>query len=246
MNPVDLMNRIARLCLGLALLLFVGAGAIWLLQRPLFDIRRIEVRFDAQSDRHVGAAEVRAAMRGRLKGNFFTMSLVDAQRTFETIPWVASASVRRVWPDRLRVTLREHRPLGIWNGGMVVSDEGRLFSAPPSVAARGGPLVAFEGPEQSAADAVMRYREFSAVLAPLGLSVAAVQVSDRGSWSLRTDAAQRVQLGRDDPVGAVAQRLALVVQHYPAVEARLGAAPARIDARYPNGFAAAAAGDKKR
>jgi cell division protein FtsQ len=231
----------ARALLAAALALAAGGAALWLAQRPWFDLRRIEVRGDL---RHVSSAAIRAAVAGRLRGNFFTMRLDEAQRVFETVPWVAAASVRRAWPDRLVVTLTEHRALGVWGDGRILSDRGRLFVANVAEAELYGPLPEFDGPAEFAAEAARRFYEFSALLAPLALTIDAVRISERAAWSLETSAGEaagpRFELGRDDPPGRLAERVAAIVAHYPLVLARLPGPPARIDARYPNGFAAAA------
>ena len=36
-----------------------------------------------------------------------------------------------MWPDRLLVTLTEHRALGVWEDGRLLSDRGELFVANP-------------------------------------------------------------------------------------------------------------------
>lgn len=237
MSGVRAMNSAAALLAGAAVALLLGAAALWVAQRPAFDFERIEVRGDL---RHVSQASVRTALAGRLRGNYFTLSLREARSAFESAPWVAAASVRRVWPDRLRVTLTEHRALGVWNDGRLLSDTGVLFTANPAEAEVYGALVDFAGPASWAPQAARRYREFVDVLAPLALEVAAVRVSARASWSLRTTEGQVFELGRDEPVGRVSERLRWVAASYPLVVAQLNAAPARIDARYSNGFAAAA------
>jgi len=229
----------ARLCFGLALLLAAGTAAAWVAQRPAFDIARIEVRGSGGELRHVSAAAVRAAIAGRLRGNFFTMRLPEARRLFESVPWVAAASVRREWPNRLVVTLTEHRALGVWSDGRILSDAGRLFVANVAEAEVHGPLVEFEGPPQAAPAAARRYAEIEAALAPLAIDIVRVTVSERASWSLAAAGGQRIELGRDDPPGRLSERLALVAASYPLMRAKFGAAPARIDARYPNGIAAA-------
>jgi len=212
-----------------------GGGAAWLAQRPRFDFHRIEVAGDL---RHVSRAAIRGAIAGRLAGNFFTMRLGDARAVFETLPWVASASVRRVWPNRLVVTLVERRALGIWSDGRVLSDAGVLFYANPGEAELDGPQVEFSGPPRLAADAVEKLRDFRAALGAMPATVVAIDISDRASWTLRTSAGQAVDLGRDDPPGSVQARLATIVASYPTVVAQLSGPPTRIDARYSNGFAA--------
>jgi len=234
-----LMELAARLCFGLALLVAAGTAVAWVAQRPAFDFLSIEVRASEGELQHVSQATVRSAIARQLAGNFFTMRLDDARRVFETVPWVAGASVRRVWPDRLLVTLTEHRALGVWSDGRVLSDDGRLFVANIAEAEIYGPLVSFDGPSQYAAEAVRRFREFSTLLAPLSIEVAAMSVSERASWSLRAADGQKIELGRDDPPGRVRERIELITASYPQMLAKFGAPPARIDARYPNGLAAA-------
>ena len=238
MTGVRLMNFAALAALLLATVLLLSAAVRWAAQRPAFDFKRIEVRGDLQ---HVTAASVRAAIAGRLKGNYFTIRLDEARRLLETVPWVAQASVRRIWPNRLQVTLREHRALGAWNDGRLLSDRGELFVANVAEAEIYGPLPAFSGPDALARDVATRYYDFAAQLAALSLSVNGIDVSDRRSWAVEASGsglATRVELGREDRAGALQQRLTDVVAAYPMVVARVGGPPARIDARYANGFAA--------
>jgi cell division protein FtsQ len=235
------MEAATRLCLGLALLLAAGTAVAWAAQQPAFDFRRIEVRGSAGELQHVSVTALRSAVAGKLTGNFFTMQLGETRRAFESVPWVAAASVRRVWPDRMVVTLTEHRALGVWSDGRVLSDSGRLFVANAAEAEIYGPLVSFEGPAQLAPEAARRFYAFAAALAPLALEIDAVKVSERASWSLHTAEGPTIELGRDEPAGQIDARLALLGATYPLMLARFGSAPARIDTRYPNGLAAAPA-----
>lgn len=233
------MNRFAAAFAMLAGLIAVGGVLYWVAQRPHFSLRAIEVHGELQ---HVTSASVRAAIAGRLKGNYFTMRLDETRRVLEAVPWVAQASVRRIWPDRLHVTLVEHRALGVWSDGRLLADSGELFVANPAEAEIHGPLPAFEGPAAAAHDAARRYYEFTAMLAPLGMRIAAIDVSERRSWAVDVagvdGAATRLELGRDTDGIALNDRLAQVVAAYPMVAARVGGAPQSIDARYPNGLAA--------
>ena len=233
------MNSLAALFATFAGLIVVIGVLYWIAQRPYFSLRAIEVRGELQ---HVTSASVRAAVAGRLKGNYFTMRLDETRRVLETVPWVAQASVRRIWPDRLHVTLVEHRALGVWGDGRLLSDAGELFVANPAEAEIHGPLPSFEGPAAVARDAARRYYEFAAMLAPLGMRIATIDVSDRRSWAVDVagvDGAEtRLELGRDTDGIALNDRLAQVVAAYPMVAARVGGVPQSIDARYPNGLAA--------
>jgi len=235
-------NRIAGRLLRAAIVISIAGGLLWFAQRPRFDFHRIVVRGDAL---HITRQTLRQATAGRLAGNYFTIDLAAARRVFEAVPWVAQASVRRVWPDRLVVTLTEHRPIGLWSDGRLLSDRGVLFDANPAEAeaaaveaGRAG-LVEFSGPARDAGEAARRLHDFEQTLARCGLAVAAIDVSDRAAWSIQARGGPRLELGRDDPAGTVDRRLAEIVARYPTLVQRLNATPLRIDARYPNGLAVA-------
>jgi cell division protein FtsQ len=235
------MNMAALAAGVIALGLLLVAAARWIAQRPSFDFKRVDVRGDLQ---HVTAASIRAAVAGRLRGNYFTMRIDDTRRLLETVPWVAQASVRRVWPNRLLVTLKEHRALGAWGDGRLLSDSGQLFVANVAEAEIFGPLPEFAGPDAQAREMAARYYDFAALAAPLSLAIDAVDVSERRSWSVHASgpgvASTTLELGRDDPPGSVQRRFADIVAAYPMLSARVGGPPSRIDARYVNGIAAAA------
>ena len=246
MNAIRAMQWATRALLALAALVACGAGALALAQHPQFEFRSIEVRGVAgDAPRHVTEASIRAAIGGRLVGNFFTMPLGETRRLFESVPWVAKASVRRVWPDRLLVTLDEHRAIGLWSDGRVLSDRGRLFVANAAEAELDGVLVSFSGPAALAEVAALRFAEASAVLVPIALTVSAIDVSDRASWSLSTATptgkGPHFALGRDEPAGRLRERLSAIAAAWPMVVAHLDRPPARIDARYATGFTAAPA-----
>ena len=182
------MNLLAALCVALALVAIGAAGFARLAELPKFRLKQIDVRGEL---RHVTPASVRSVLAGRLRGNYFTTRLEDARRLFETVPWVAQASVRRVWPDRLVVTLIEHRALGVWEDGRLLSDNGELFVANPDEAEIYGALPEFSGPPIAAKEAARRFYELSAQFAALSLRIDAIDISDRNAWSLRLSPERR-------------------------------------------------------
>ena len=64
------------------------------------------------------------------------------------MPWVRHASVRRVWPNALAVTLEEYKPLGTWGSDQLVSVDGELFTANQGELEED--LPAFDGPDGTA------------------------------------------------------------------------------------------------
>ena len=239
------MQRVATLLFALTAIVLFAGGAAWISQRPWFDLHRVELRAAEGELRHINANIVRAATVGRLRGNFFTLSLDDARRVFEAVPWVAAVSVRRGWPDQLIVTLTEHRAIAVWGDGRLLANGGQLFVANVAEAEVDGALPQVDAPARYGAEVARRLPQLAAQFESLGLALESIEISERANWTLHADGGLAIVLGRDEPAGRLDERLALLAEYYPALAGRLGAEPIRIDMRYPQGFAVATASRNK-
>jgi cell division protein FtsQ len=232
-----LMNLLADLLIVLAVAGLAWAALQALQRLPLFPLRELALTV---APRQVSALQLEHAARSAVVGNFFTVDLEAARETFEKLPWVRKAAVRRQWPDGLAVTLEEHEAVARWqqlgaNGteGALVNIHGEVFAAERPDNAPPLPLLA--GPDGSAADLLHRHAEFSALLAGIGRRVDAVTLSPRHAWRLKLDDGVAIELGRDQERQPLDERLARFVAHYEKVKA--GMATVRVaDMRYPNGF----------
>ena len=131
-NP-RLLNTAANLLIGLAALLFAYAGLQSLLRSPLFPLKEIVVRGELKN---AEATEIENAVDGA-GGNFFAVDLAAVRERLEQVTWVRRVDLRRVWPDRIEVTLEEHVAFARWGqlaGELrsigLVNTFGELFSAP--------------------------------------------------------------------------------------------------------------------
>ncbi|MGZ5187634.1 MAG: cell division protein FtsQ/DivIB, partial [Caldimonas sp.] len=128
---VRLMNATAAVLAVIAALLVAATALLWLARQPYFAIRVISVDGDVGRN---SVSTIRANAAPRLAGNFLMLDLGAVRRAFETVPWVRHAVVQRVWPNRLRVRLEEHRPVALWGGGepgseKLVNSFGEVFEA---------------------------------------------------------------------------------------------------------------------
>ena len=226
------LNRAAGLLYGAAALLMVCGCIHYVLHLPVFPLR--EIRFVGDVS-HVTGEQIAAVVARELRGNFFTVDLVQARAAFEKLPWVRKVNVRRQWPDRLEIAVEEHRPLARWGSTALVNAHGEVFEA-----AINSTLPVLYGPDGTAAEVVARYEEFDRLLAPIGKRTVLVTLSARRAWHLRLDDGMVLQLGREN----LQVRLADFVSAYPRTVARLPHPPSHVDLRYSNGFAARTQGLK--
>jgi cell division protein FtsQ len=235
-NNVRQLNLAANALYALALAALVAAGGIWLAQRPAFALAAISIGGDTE---HINTPTVRAGVAGRLKGNFFTVDLDAARQAFEQMPWVRRASVRRVWPNALAVTLEEYKPLGTWGSDQIVSVDGELFTANQGELSE--ELPAFDGPPGTAKEVVARYFDFKKWLAPIG-APDAVTLSPRYAWTVKLSNGTEIEYGRERNPSTLAERSRRLSAAWKAVTARWGDQIEYADLRYPNGFSIRAAG----
>ncbi|MGD9943093.1 MAG: cell division protein FtsQ/DivIB [Burkholderiaceae bacterium] len=236
-HNVRLMNALANALFALSLLAAIAAALWWLSQRPVFSLRSIHVEaVEGTQLRHVSPPLLRATAARDVRGNFFAVDLDEVRATFETVPWVRRANVRRIWPDGLAVTLEEHRPLAMWGEDRLVNTFGEVFAANLDEAEEDGELPHFSGPDGSALQVARRYAELREMVAPLGAHPDVVSLSPRHAWTMRLDDGTTLLLGRDQGT-PIERRLARWVETYPEVVASLKRRAEVIDLRYPNGFA---------
>ena len=223
--------RVAALTLALAAVVgATGAGVQHLLEPTALPVRTLRLGGELT---HTRSEHVRAIARAHAAGGFLALD-VDAMRSeINALPWVREVAVRRIWPDVVAVELREHQALARWGEAALVSEEGHVFAPADSEWPQGLPVLA--GPLDSAPGVAQRYRELHQMLAPLGLGVAALRMSERRALELRLDNGLVVLLGRDDPQ----VRLERFVRVYPTALAGRADGIAQVDLRYTNGFAVA-------
>lgn len=239
MNPWHdprILHAGANALLAVALAATLAAAGWWLVQRPVFALRSVEVRTQEGTElRFVSTPLLRQAMR-RAPGNFFTVDLDAVRARFETVPWVRRATARRIWPNRLVVTIEEHRPLALWGDGRLINTWGELFAANLDEAEEDGPLPELSGPQGSEFAVVARYDELRRWLAPLARTPQAVHMSPRYAWTTRLDDGTTLLLGREQGL-PIEERVRRWVAVYPRVQAAIDPRAESVDLRYPNGFA---------
>ena len=238
-HDIRLMRALGTGLYGLAALMLVAAGLMWLVQRPLFTLRTIRIEAQGvEGLRHISALTVKGSALPRLRGNFFTLDLENARSAFESVPWVRRASVRREWPNQLIVTLEEHEALAIWGDrGQLLSAKGDIFTANLAEAEdEQHPLPEFDGPDGSEKEVLAKYYQFNRWFAPLDLKADTVQLSSRFAWSVKLKNGMTVELGRESNA-SMQERVQRLIAVYPQLQTRLKGQIESVDLRYPNGLA---------
>jgi cell division protein FtsQ len=126
-----------RAGLGIVLTLAVLASAVYevhdfAVHSWRFRVRNIELAGEAPNSR----GQVMAQMQELMGRNIFQISLPERKQELEKISWVDSASVTRLWPNRIRVTVTERKPVAFVAIGdriELIDAEGVVMETPAGV-----------------------------------------------------------------------------------------------------------------
>jgi cell division protein FtsQ len=179
----------AKVFASLLPLVCLGALIAWyVLRSPHFDLSGPDSVI-LTGNHFVSQADISNAIGAGAEPNLFRLSLDDVRREVESIPWVQSASLRRVLPNHLQVDVTERKPVAYVNTGnglKLVDREGVLLEKPAEVSFD-FPVVTGIDRSMSAADRKARLalfdrfeQELKSQVDGAGWLVSEVDLSDDG------------------------------------------------------------------
>lgn len=142
-----------------------------------FPLKKVEI-YPVLED--CAASDIQATVLPFLKQGFFGLQVHALQQELQGLPWLRSVDVRRLWPDRILLSVEEKKPQAQWGQKGVLSTEGVIFYPPK--ASIPGKLPHFKGPDERAKEMLEKYLKLLEIVAPLGLGVRVLDLSDQGEW----------------------------------------------------------------
>jgi cell division protein FtsQ len=195
---------------------------------PQWSIESVSVTGDLYQ---VSREELTTAITEAVDTDFFGIDVGMVRDVALQVPWVEEVSVRKVWPGKLHVQVRERRPAARWQAGGLIDVKGAPFS--PGQGKDLKQLAILNGPDGTQAEMLERLRVLTTLVAPLGQRISVLRLDRASGWRIELESGLTLVAGHDiddASLGRLARQL----------QAALGsrfADAARIDLRYANGFA---------
>jgi cell division protein FtsQ len=221
------------------LLIGLGFGSYELAQRamPYADrpIAHVAVEGDMS---YISRQSIEKRIGPYVTSNFFSVDLAGMREELESMPWIAHAEVRRVWPDQVVVRLEEQMPIARWGEQALLNNQGQAFA--PRDLSHYEHLPLLNGPQRAQQRVMQQYQVLSQLLRPQGFTIAGLELRERGSWFLTTAPNERgpgfeLLLGRDRVVEKVRRFIAI---NDKALKEQIANVKS-VDLRYSNGVAVA-------
>jgi cell division protein FtsQ len=177
-----------KLPLRVAVWMAILAGAVWggkevnsfLLRDPRFELNCPEreatcANLELRGAIYTNRARIRSVFAQDFGRSIFQMPLPERRRHLLAIDWVNSASISRVWPDHIAVSITERRPVafvrlpgvGVRYRLSLIDGAGVLLSIPPKVRFH-LPVLAGVTEEQTEAERRIRVDAMRLLLDDLG------------------------------------------------------------------------------
>ncbi|WP_019959701.1 cell division protein FtsQ/DivIB [Woodsholea maritima] len=188
---------------GLGRLDDMGAGLLAMADARLTQAGFIVRTVDVAGAEQVSAAEIAEIMGAAGGVSMLSIDPEAARQRIESLSWVESASVARLWPNRISVVIEERKPYALWqvggyhhvidrHGVVIAQADPRQYADLPRVVGAGADVAVAE---------IIDLLDHRPELKPF--ITHAVRVGER-RWNLRLVSGADLMLPQDDPASALA------------------------------------------
>lgn len=182
---------------------------------------------------HITSSDVRTvlnAQQNRL--NFFTLEITEIQSQLEDQPWVYSASIRKQWPDTLKIHIVEQSISAIWNDSALLNKAGEVIEASPEGIAQ--QYVYLYGQNDLSDQVLNTYREINQLLKVNQFKIVSLSNDQRNSTDIVLDKGFSLRLGKEQKLDRIQRFLSV----FPMLEKKYDMETIDyLDLRYDTGLA---------
>ncbi|MCU7555533.1 cell division protein FtsQ/DivIB [Alteromonas sp. ASW11-19] len=225
-NSYELWGGVIFLLLIVCGLIFGGVKTYgWMQDEQQMPVQVIDFSGDY---RYVNIARLERLIRQSQPGSFFALDVNDVYRLVEAQPWIYRASVRKQWPNTLKIYLVEQTPVAHWNDDLLLNPYGDTFNA----SGEGLTLPRLYGPGGSEKTALEGYHAMQSLLATAAMGINELSLSERFAWQLELQNGVELNLGRQEFI----DRLQRFIDIYPLLATQPKGVK-YVDLRYDTGLA---------
>ncbi len=195
----------------------------------LLPIRSIQL---AGTFENMDQGKVEETLQSYIGQGFFSLDIHELRQTLHARPWTDSVSVRRIWPDKLQVTITEKKPVARWDRRHLLSDSATVYLAETGEFAN-LPLVhaASFRPEQ----VLRQFYRLEARFRSVDEDMVALRVDSRGAIDVELINGLQIKVGREEIDRKIDRLISIYRQQIQPRREQIR----RLDLRYSNGFAVA-------
>ena len=220
--------RVPAVLLMIAPLLLVAAAYFWIQRPENLTITSVEVTGDLK---YLNQERLQPIIEPYVSTNLFKLEAKELETELEFNSWVYSASLTKLWPDKLRITVHEERPIAFWGEDSMLNEFGEIIDA--KLPEKSGELPVLYSPEDNGRGMVEAYLNVQKWTKDFAIKITEFREDSRGSWQLKLANGLTVNIGRTQQE----RRLRRFVVGYNKELMDQISKIHTVDLRYTNGFA---------
>lgn len=210
---------------GIAL---VYGGYRWINNPQNLTIRSVEVVGNLEAlDQQV----LQPVIQPFAKTNLYLLDAAGLEQAIESNPWVYSASLTKIWPDKLVVKIHEQQPVAFWGKQAMLSQQGQIIKA--VLPRHRGVLPLLYSPEKKGRNMASEFLQIREWMKDFPLKMVEFREDARGSWKIRMENGLEVKIGRNEHQKRIRRFMVGYRVKLKAVIDKIQT----VDLRYTNGFA---------
>ena len=212
------------------LLLPLSLGGAYLDQvEPLLPIRTIQL---SGTFENLDKQEVETSLSQYIGQGFFSLDIYQLQQTLYASAWTDTASVRRVWPDELRVMIKEKTPVARWDDQHLLSDSAKAYLADTEQFTQ---LPIVHAINHQPAWVLAQFYRLEARFNSVDERLLALHADSRGALDVELINGLKIKMGRTNIDHKIDRLVSIYQQQILPRREQIQ----RLDLRYSNGFAVA-------
>lgn len=219
-----------RLFGSLVVLVFISLlvwGGMTLSDPDTLPIKQVRIEGDFT---RLSPVDLQLLVTDKVRGGFFNLDVDAVRLALLDEPWVSEVTVKRIWPDALRVIVIEQVPVVRWGDSGLLNHAGEYFA--PEITTIPVVLPLLSGPVGSEVNLLNRFNMMQERIQAIGFNIASITLNERRAWSFQLKNGIKVVLGRRDFEDRFNRVLTLIPT---TISGRIEQTES-IDMRYTNGF----------
>ncbi len=221
-------RSIALTALVIAPLALVIGAYQWIQDPQNLTITSVEVKGDLNI---LDKGQLQPVIEPFTKTNLYLLDQKALETAIESNPWVHSASMTKIWPDKLIVKIFEQRPVAFWGDKEMLAENGEIIKA--SLPKEKGNLPLLYSPSDKGRNMATGFLKIRKWMKDFPLKMVEFKEDRRGSWQIKLQNGMTVKIGREHQE----KRLRRFMVGYDHSLKQVINDVKTVDLRYTNGFA---------
>lgn len=200
----------------------------WMQDPQNLTITSVEVKGDLNI---LDKTQLQPVIEPFTKTNLYLLDEKALEMAIENHPWVYSASMTKIWPDKLVIKIFEQHPVAFWGDKEMLAENGEIIKA--SLKKKKGVLPLLYSPSDKGRNMATGFLKIRKWMKGFPLKMVEFKEDSRGSWQIKLENGMTLKIGREHQE----KRLRRFMVGYDHSLKDVVNNVKTVDLRYTNGFA---------